>query len=232
MNWIMPLFYLLLTVAVYLGAMALQKRWNHPLLNPVLIALLVLVAILLGFDIPYQDYQAGGHWLSDLLAPSVVALGVPLYKQLKQIRRELPGVLMVVTLSTLFALMSTVILALLVGAANEIAVSLAPKSVTTPIAVMIVEQMNGTPSLGAIAVIVTGLVGAIAGIPVLNWMKITEPKSRGIAMGTACHALGTARIVQEGGEQGAYSALSLVISATISAIIAPLMVPVLLQWFA
>ncbi|RCU50859.1 LrgB family protein [Corallincola luteus] len=226
----MPLFYFLLTILVYLAAVHLQRRIEHPLLNPVLITLLVLVCLLLGLGIPYVDYQAGGHWLSDLLAPSVVALGVPLYKQIKQIKRELPGVLLVVALATIFALTSTVVLAILVGAEAEIAISLAPKSVTTPIAVMIVEQMQGEPSLGALAVIVTGLLGAIAGIPLLNLMGIREPKSRGIAMGTACHALGTARIVQEGGEQGAYSALALVLSATISAILAPILVPLILQW--
>lgn len=230
MSWIMPIFYLLLTVTTYRLAMVLQQRFQHPLLNPVLISLTLLVALLLLAEIPYQNYMAGAHWLSDLLGLSVVALGVPLFQQLQHIRRELPGVLLVVALSTLFALFSTVILALLVGAEAYIATSLAPKSVTTPIAVMIVEQMQGSPSLAALAVIVTGLVGAIAGLPLLDLLGIHRPKARGIAMGTACHALGTARIVNEGEEQGAYSALALVLSATMSAIFAPLLVPHLINW--
>ncbi len=226
------LLYCSLTVLVYLIAWKLQNRFKHSLLNPVLISILVLVGILLAGKIPYSDYQQGGDWLSHLLGLAVVALGVPLYQQMREIHRELPGVILVVFTSSLFALVSTVVLAILAGADGQVAISLAPKSVTTPIAVMIVDNLNGVPSLAAIAVILTGLMGAIFGLPLLSLMKITDPKARGIAMGTACHALGTARIVQSSLKEGAYSALALVLSASISALLAPWVVPTVLGWMS
>ncbi|WOG27632.1 LrgB family protein [Endozoicomonas sp. 8E] len=224
------LLYCSLTVAVYLIAWKLQNRFKYSLLNPLLISILVLVGILLVGNIPYSDYQQGGDWLSNLLGIAVVALGVPLYQQMRDIHRELPGVILVVFISSLFALVSTVILAVLAGADGQVAISLAPKSVTTPIAVMIVDNLNGVPSLTAIAVILTGLMGAIFGLPLLSLLKITDPKARGIAMGTACHALGTARMAQSSLKEGAYSALALVLSASISALLAPWVVPRVLGW--
>ncbi|KEQ13940.1 LrgB family protein [Endozoicomonas numazuensis] len=226
------LLYCSLTVAVYLIAWKLQNRFKHSLLNPVLISILVLAGILLAGNIPYSDYQQGGDWLSNLLGLAVVSLGVPLYQQMREIHRELPGVILVVFVSSLFALVSTVVLAVMAGADGQVAISLAPKSVTTPIAVMIVDNLNGVPSLAAIAVILTGLMGAIFGLPLLSLLKITDPKARGIAMGTACHALGTARIVQNSLQEGAYSALALVLSASISALLAPWLVPWVLSWIS
>ena len=232
MTPIKSLLYLSLTVLVFMLAYRLQQRYRKPLLNPVLITILVLSAMLLVGNISYGDYNLGGKWLTDLLGLAVVALGVPLYQQMKEIHRELPAVILVVTLASLFALVSTVILALLAGADGQVALSLAPKSVTTPIAVLVVENMNGVPSLAAIAVILSGLMGAIFGIPLLSLLKIKSPKARGIAMGTAAHALGTARIVQDSLQEGAYSALALVLSASVSALMAPVVVPMIISWMS
>ncbi len=224
------LLYCSMTVVVYLTAWQLHNRFKYSMLNPLLVSILVVVGILLVGNIPYSDYEQGGDWLSNLLGIAVVALGVPLYQQMRDIHRELTGVILVVFVSSLFALVSTVILAVLAGADGQVALSLAPKSVTTPIAVLIVDNLNGVPSLAAIAVILTGLMGAIFGLPLLSLLKITDPKARGIAMGTACHALGTARMVQSSLKEGAYSALALVLSASISALMAPWLVPWVLGW--
>ncbi|TCS43709.1 LrgB family protein [Reinekea marinisedimentorum] len=227
----MSLVYLPLTIGFYLLAQQLQKRINTPLLNPVLVTLLALVALLLFAGIEYEAYNRFSGILTDLLKPAVVALGVPLYQQLHSIKRELPQILLTVFVSVIVAVASTTAVALVLGASTEIAASLSPKSVTTPIAVLISEQVNGQPSITAIAVIVTGLVGSVIGVPWLKAMKITDPKAQGIAMGTACHALGTARIVEEGATQGAYSALSLVLSAIFSALVCPVVVPLISALF-
>lgn len=227
----MSIVYLPLTIGFYLLAQQLQKRINTPLLNPVLVTLLGLVALLFFAGIEYESYNRFSSILTDLLKPAVVALGVPLYQQLHSIKRELPQILLTVFVSVVVAVVSTTAVALALGASAEIAASLAPKSVTTPIAVLISEQVNGQPSITAIAVIVTGLVGSVIGIPWLKAMKITNPKAQGIAMGTACHALGTARIVEEGPTHGAYSALSLVLSAIFSALICPIFVPLISALF-
>lgn len=224
----MNLLYLPLTIVIFLACVKLHKRFSYSFLNPLLITLMILVGLLLGVDISYQDYNEGAHWLSDLLQPAVVALGVPLYTQMSAFKRELPAIMITVALASVLAIVSTVLLALLVGATNTVAASLAPKSVTTPIAVLISEQVGGNQPLAAIAVIITGLMGAIFGVPWLKWVGIKSAKAKGIAMGTACHALGTARIAEEGGEEGAYSALALVLSAAFSALLAPIFVPWLL----
>ena len=235
-NYLSPLspmgaFYFFLTVVVFAIAWQIQIKLKHPLLNPTLISILAVIAILVGFDIPYAEYKQGGDGLSNLLDIAVVALGVPLYKQMKDNLRELPGVILVVTISSTFALASTVALALFAGADATLATSLATKSVTTPIAVMITEGLGGTSSLAAISVIFSGLMGAVFGIPALNLLKITRPKARGVAMGVASHVMGTSRIVQDSLQEGAYSALALVLSATTSALLAPMVVPAVINWF-
>ncbi|MBD1388058.1 LrgB family protein [Neiella sp. HB171785] len=221
MNWV----YLPLTIAVYWLALQLYRQIKTPLLNPVLVSIGTLVVLLLLADIEYAAYDQYSHILTDLLQPAVVALGVPLYLQIHTIKRELPKILVAVLIAVIIAVASTTAIAVALGASADIAASLAPKSVTTPIAVLISEQIAGHPSITAIAVIVTGLVGSVIGIPWLKALQINHPKAQGIAMGSACHALGTARIVELGEEQGAYSALSLVFSAVFSAMLCPLLVP-------
>ncbi|BEU02628.1 CidB/LrgB family autolysis modulator [Agarivorans sp. OAG1] len=217
--------YLPLTIGLFIAAKHLQQRLSVTWLNPVLITLSILVVSLLAFDISFDDYNQYSGWLSKLLEPAVVALGVPLYKQLYDIKAELPRIAITIVVAAVVAIATTVGLALVVGASPEIAASLAPKSVTTPIAVLISEQVAGEPALTAIAVLITGLVGAVVGIPVLKLCGVHSSKAQGIAMGTACHALGTARIAEEGHQQGAYGALALVLSATFSAMLCPLIVP-------
>jgi len=219
--------YLPFTIGLYLLAKRLQRHCPSPWLNPVLITLTILVLTLIFFNIHYSDYNQYSGWLSELLQPAVVALGVPLYRQIHEIKRELPRIGLTILASALIAITSTVLFALMVGATPQIAASLAPKSVTTPIAVLISEQVQGQPALSAIAVLLTGLVGAVIGLPVLKLFGVHSRKAQGIAMGTACHALGTARIAEEGHQEGAYSALALVLSATFSAILCPLIVPLL-----
>ncbi|WP_194842550.1 LrgB family protein [Endozoicomonas sp. OPT23] len=229
---IQALMFIAMTVGVFGVSHFLQVRFRHPLLNPVLISILTICGILVYMDIPFHEYREGGDYLTDLLGIAVVALGVPLYQQAKDIRRELPGVLLIITLSSSFALANTIFLATMAGASSDVALSLAPKSVTTPIAVMITTSLDGIPALSAIAVIFTGIMGAVFGIPLLSLMRITSPKARGIAMGAASHAIGTARITQSSLQEGAYSALALVLSASMSALLAPIVIPAVLGWLA
>ncbi|WP_187265485.1 LrgB family protein [Reinekea thalattae] len=226
------LIYLPLTIGLFLLAQQLYKKFPTPLLNPVLVSLTALVLLLLFAQIDYSHYNQYASVLTFLLKPAVVALGVPLYQQLHSIKKELPQILSLVFVSVVIAVVSTTALALLVGASAQIAASLSPKSVTTPIAVLIADQIGGQPSIAAIAVMVTGLVGSVVGVPWLRAMRVHHPKAQGIAMGTACHALGTARIVEEGAQQGAYSAFALVLSAILSSLLCPILVPLVSAWLA
>ena len=196
-----------------------------------MITLLLLVAMLLISGIDYQDYNQYNQWLTDLLQPAVVALGVPLFQQIRAIRKDLGKIVLTVLISVIVAITTTVALALVAGASAEVAASLAPKSVTTPIALLISEQTGGLTPLTAIAVIIAGLVGAVFGVPWLNWLQIRSARAQGVAMGTACHALGTARISEQGVKHGAYSAFALVLSATLSALLCPLLVPLIVNLF-
>ena len=229
---IQSLSFIALTVVVFVSSFLLQRRFNHPMLNPVLISILVICGVLVGMDIPYQEYRQGGDYLTELLGVAVVALGVPLYQQIKDIRRELPGILLIIILSSSFALANSIFLATLAGANSQIALSLASQSVTTPIAIMITSSLDGIPALSAIAVIFAGIMGAVFGMPLMALMRITSPKARGIAMGAASGAIGTARITQNSLKEGAYSALALVLSASISALLAPVVIPAVLGWLS
>ena len=148
------LLYLPLTIGLFIVAKHYQQRFAVSWLNPVLITLIILVTALLALDIPFNDYNQYSGWLSKLLEPDVVALGVPLYKQLHQIKKELPRIAIVIFIAAFIAISSTVILALVVGTSPEIAASLSPKSVTTPIAVLISAQVAGEPAVTAIAVLI------------------------------------------------------------------------------
>lgn len=224
----MSFFYPLLTIVLFVTAQLLQQRFPTPLLNPVLVTLVTLLLLLATSGISYQSYNQYSQWLSDLLQPAVVALGVPLYQQLRQIRRSLVAIVPITLIAVAIALSSTVLLSLLIGASEEIAISLAPKAVTTPIAVLISDAAGGVEALTAIAVIIAGLVGAVIGEKWLSLCGVTSSPARGMAMGVASHALGTAQISRSDQVAGAYSALALVLSAIFSALLCPLILPLIL----
>lgn len=223
-----PLLCLIATLVVYLLALRLQKRCPHPLMNPVLITIVLLISALLWLDISYAQYNQGAKWLTWLMEPAVVALGLPLYQQMKSIRRDLPALLLIISGSALLALVSTVVMLRLLGGDLLLVASLAPRSVTTPVAIAVAEPLGGAGALAALGVLITGLLGAMFGLPLLKLARIVNPKAQGVAMGVASHALGTATMMKEGEQQGAYSALSLVLCAIITALLAPMVVPWLL----
>ncbi len=221
--------YPFLTIALFYGAQKLQHRFPLPFLNPVLLSLIALIAIILLTGGTFEEYNKYSHFISDLLDISVVALGVPLYHQFHSIHKALPKLLTIALISAIIAISSTILLSLIVGASNEIAISLAPKSVTTPIAVLISEKSGGIAALSAVAVLVTGISGAVFGEKMLALFKVTSDEAIGAAMGIASHALGTAQISRHNPKAGAYSAFTLVLSAIFSALLCPPIVRLILR---
>ena len=217
------------SILTFLLAQRLQLRLRHPLANALLWSLLLWVAILLLLDLPYSRYYAQTHWLSDLLQAAVVALGVPLFRQLKAMRHHLPLLLGVTLLSSGCGLLTAVGLALASGLEAQVVSALAPRSVTTPIAVEIAAKLNAPLALAAVAVIITGLFGAIFGLPLLERSGIRDKRAQGIAMGAASHALGTARCAEVSPALAAYSALAMVLCALFTTLLAPWLVPWLIQ---
>ncbi len=224
--WSLPL-----TLVVFFGARRLAAKFRMPLLNPLLISMVVIIPLLLLTGIPYSRYFAGSKILNDLLQPAVVALAFPLYEQLHQIRARWKSIISICFVGSLTAMISGTAIALWMGATPEIAASVLPKSVTTPIAMAVSQSINGIPAISAVCVIFVGILGAVLGHTLFNLLRITTKASRGLAMGTAAHALGTARCAELDFQEGAFSSLALVLCGIITSLLAPFLFPVLLQVF-
>ena len=221
--WSLPL-----TLSVFFAARKLAARFKLALLNPLLIAMVVIIPLLLLTGTPYDHYFQGSKVLNDLLQPAVVALAFPLYEQLHQIRARWKSIITICFIGSLVAMISGTLIALLMGATPEIAASILPKSVTTPIAMAVGGSIGGIPAISAVCVIFVGVLGAVFGHTLLNLMGIKTKSARGLAMGTASHALGTARSAELDYQEGAFSSLALVICGIITSLIAPFLFPLLI----
>ncbi len=219
-----PLLHLTLTLLAYLIGDRIYRRFGmNPLLNPVVIAIVILVTLLVATGTSYERFFAGAQFVHFLLGPATVALAIPLYNQFDRVRRSAGPLLAAVVLGSLAASLSAIGIALLLGAAPEIVASIAPKSVTTPIAMGIAEQLGGLPSLTAVLVILTGVTGAMLGPPLLNLLRIRDWRARGLAIGVAAHGIGTARAMQVNEVAGAFSGLAMGLNALATAILLPLL---------
>ena len=220
--------FLPLTVAVYFFALKLYKKTKFLLFNPVIFSIICFTLLLLWLEIPYSTYLQGGKWIGWFLEPSVVALGLPLYLQRKELKRDLVKLLTCTALASFLAISSVLLLAMWFGLDKQTAISISPKSITTAIAVVVSEQQGGTPALSAVSVSFAGVFGVLFAIPIMKLCGIKSPKAQGLAMGASSHALGTARIKEDGELQGAYSALSLVLCAIFTAILLPILLKIFL----
>jgi len=225
-----PLLGLTMTLLVYQGAVWLSRRCNnHPLANPVLIAVAALVALLSITNTPYQKYFDGAQFVHFLLGPATVALAIPLYAQFGRLKRMLAPLLIALLAGSVTAAASAVIVGRLLGASDATLYSLAPKSVTTPIAMGIAEQVGGLPSLTAVLVILTGILGAVGAQALYALLRIEDPAVRGFALGVASHGIGTARAFQLGEQTGAFSALAMGLNGLLTAVLLPVALPTLMR---
>ena len=223
--WSLPL-----TLAVFFAARKLAARVKISLLNPLLIAMAVIIPLLLLLQIPYTRYFQGSAILNSLLQPAVVALALPLYEQMHQIRARWKSIISVCFIGSITAMISGTAIALWLGATPEIAATLLPKSVTTPIAMAVSGSLGGIPAISAICVLMAGVLGAVFGHMLLNLLRVRAASARGLAIGNASHAIGTARAVEMDAQEGAFSSLALVLCAIITSLLAPFIFPVLLHW--
>lgn len=223
-----PLLGLTATLLAYLAAHRVYERSGfNPLANPVLIAVALLVALLSVTGTPYTTYFEGAQFVHFLLGPATVALAVPLYEQRAQLGRLAIPLLLGLTAGVLTAVVSAVGFAWLFGASRETILSLAPKSVTTPIAMGIAEKIGGLPSLTAVLVILTGMLGAIIARPLLNLLRVQSHATRGFALGVASHGIGTARAFQVSEEMGAFAGLAMGLAALATALLVPALLTLL-----
>ena len=221
-----PLLGLTLTLLAYQGACYVHRRCGgHPLANPVLLAVAMLVTLLWLTDTPYRTYFDGAQFVHFLLGPATVALAIPLHAELGRLQRMAIPLLLALVIGSLTAALSAVAIGSLLGASKVTLLSLAPKSVTTPIAMGIAERIGGLPSLTAVLVIVTGVIGAILARYVYRALHIEDDAVRGFAIGIAAHGIGTARAFQESEQAGAFAALAMGLNGLMTALLLPVVLP-------
>lgn len=219
-----PLLGLTLTLLAYQLAFWLYRKSGcNPLANPVLLAATMLVSLLLATGTRYETYFAGAQFVHFLLGPATVALAIPLYQQFKRVRAMLLPIVAGLLVGSLTAILSAVAVARFFGASQPTQLSLAPKSVTTPIAMGIAEKIGGIPSLTAVLVILTGIIGAVGARFLFDALKIKDDAMRGFAMGVASHGIGTARAFQINEQTGAFAALAMGLNGALTALLLPLL---------
>ncbi len=223
-----PLLHLTLTLVAYQVGMLIYRRGRlNPLLNPVLIAVILVVTVLVATGTRYETYFDGAQFVHFLLGPATVALAIPLYRQFDRVRRSALAMLVSIVAGSITAAVTGVAIAWLFGASPDTLVSIAPKSATAPVAMGITEQLGGFPSLTAVLVITTGILGAVLGPYLLDLLRIRDWPSRGLAIGTASHGIGTARALQVNEVAGAFSGLAMGLNALATAVL----LPIVWYWF-
>ncbi|MBX3609018.1 MAG: LrgB family protein [Hydrogenophaga sp.] len=217
-----PLLGLTITLLVYHGAFLIYRRSGfHPLANPVPIAVAVLATLLWATGTPYPVYFEGAQFVHFLLGPATVALAVPLFEQLHRLRQLALPLLGALAAGIVATTVCAIGLGWALGASRATLASLAPKSVTMPVAMGIAEKIQGLPSLTAVLVMATGVFGAVSARYLFNALRITDPAVRGFALGTIAHGIGTARAFQVSEEMGAFAGLAMGLSALFSALVLP-----------
>ena len=218
------------TIIIYWLAQKLQARTGFILLNPILITILIIIAFLMIFNIDYQTYHNGSKFIDFLLKPAVVALGVPLYKQLKVIKKQALNIVISQLAGCITGIVSVVLIAKLMGASKEIIFSLAPKSVTTPIAIEISRSIGGIAPLTVSVVIVVGIFGAVFGYSILKLTGVRNPMAQSLSMGNAAHAIGTSKSMEISPVFGAMSSIGLIVNGIFTAILAPWVLKLMGIW--
>ena len=228
-----PLFGLTATLSVYVVAQAAYQRLDHAAgANPVLWTVLVLAGLLAVTGTPYPTYFSGAQFIHFLLGPAVVALGWPLWQRRAQLRQRGPALLAAALAGGTAAAGSAVAIGWALGLPVEVLRSLAPKSVTAPVAMGIAEQLGGIPALAAALAVVTGLVGAISGKFLFDRLGITGYDLRGFALGTTSHGIGAARAMQVHPDAGAYAGLALGLQVVLASLLMPLLAPFITRWLS
>ena len=206
------------SVLAYQVGMLVKKKWKLAVFNPLLISIILVIAVLLIFHVDYETYNEGAKYLSYLLTPATVCLAIPLYEQLEQLKKNVKAIVAGILSGVVTSLCSVLILAFAFGLSHEEYVTLLPKSITTAIGMGVSEELGGIVTITVAVIIVTGVLGNIIAELVCKIFQIHEPVARGIAIGSASHAIGTARALEMGEVEGAMSSLSIAVSGLLTVI--------------
>lgn len=225
-----PVLHTALTLSLYMMARWIFNHFKLAIFNPVLLTIGALIAIMYFTRTSFDQYYQNTHVISFWLGPSVVALGVPLYLNLKKVKSEVGRIAFAMLMGSLLGIVSVVLLAWLFGGSKEVLLSLAPKSVTTPIAMEVSKEIGGIPPLTAAMVISVGIFGAMFGWNFMKLLRIKDSKAIGLAIGAASHGVGTAWIAPQGKEYSAFGGLGMALNGVITALVTPWIIPYLMEW--
>lgn len=223
------LIFLALTIGVYLLAKRIYTSSTKMYASPLIITPLLIIGFLLMTGIPYESYNAGGKWLTDLLQPATIAFAIPLHKNFKVLKKHAAEIAAGVLSGTVVAVISSMFLAKWLHLSSDLAASLVPRSVTTPIAMSISQSIGGVPSITAVFVIMTGVLGTMMGPSVLRLFRIDNEIARGVSLGTAAHGTGTSKAFELSSLTGTISSIAMILTALFTIGVAPAMLAVFLH---
>ncbi|MBP2631544.1 MAG: LrgB family protein [Firmicutes bacterium] len=217
----MMLFYLALTLLIYFIAKKVYQRTNNMLFSPLLVCPVAIIGLLVAFHVPYESYDQGGHWLTMMLQPATVALAVPMYKYRKTVKKYLMELTVSVTGGAIVAIVTSMVIASVLGINSELVASLAPRSITTPIAMSVSKILGGNPSITAVFVIFTAIIGTIITTTMLKYVPIKSPVTKGMLYGVSAHGTGTAKAYELGQVEGVIASLAMIFMGIVTTFIAP-----------
>lgn len=227
--WSNPLFGIALSVFAYLIGMLIFRRFPHPLTTPLLLATGIIIIFLKVTGISYKDYYIGGNYLNNLIVPSTVALGIPLYKSFHLMKHHARSILLGTFIAVVINTSFTAFLAKIFGMDFFLAVSLFPKSVTTAMAVGIADKMQGITTITLVVVVITGLLTSVIGPTLLKWLHITDPVAIGLSLGGTGHAIGTGSAFKYGQVAGAMAGLAIGVTGVMYVIVSPIIAAIILK---
>lgn len=220
-------FGMILSLTAYKIGFEVQKKWKKVFLNPLLIAIVIIIAFLLVTGITYETYQYGAKYLSYLLTPVTVCLAVPLYKQMETLKKNMAAILISILIGCVVHAGVLIAVTVICNMDQQLLLSVMSKSVTTAIALGITGEIGGIQGITVIGVMVAGISGAVVGPTLLKMFHITEPVAQGLALGSSAHAIGTSKAIEIGEIQAAMSSLAIVVTGILTVVIVPWVVSLL-----
>ncbi|WP_425514932.1 LrgB family protein [Crassaminicella profunda] len=219
-----PLFGIIISLLAFNIGLYIYKKTKLAILNPILISISIIVVILLRFNIPLEIYNNGGKLISFFLGPATVVLAIPMYKQLPALKSHMKAIIIGITTGVITSITAVALLSKLFDLEHRLKLSLIPKSITTPIGIAVSESLGGLTPIAVIAIIITGIIGAVIAPLICKTFKIHHSVAKGIAIGTSSHAVGTSKALEMGETEGAMSSLSIALTGVITVLLAPLLI--------
>lgn len=220
------MFGIILTIIAFEIGVTIRNKWRNPLLNPILIATILIIGFLTITRISYDTYKVGGDYISFFLGPVTVLLAVPLYRHIQALKNAWLPILAGIVVGSTVSIVCVIACAKIFGISKTLMLSLIPKSITIPMGSVVSEQIGGIPSITIVSIVITGITGAVTAPLVCRFFRIKNPVAQGVAIGTASHALGTTKAMEIGEVQGAMSSLSIGVAGVVTVFITPMLLKI------